>query len=404
VGSIRAFFTGPWRAVGVLGVTQILAWGAIYYTPVLMMPLIAAERGWSKAFAMGGYSLGILVAGIAARFVGIFIDRYGGHRVMPVGSLLGALGLVGIVHAEHPAAYLAVWAVLGVAMAASLYDPAFATLGRIFGAAARRPITTLTLAGGFASTVSWPVTQVLIDGVGWRSTYLVYAALLALVAAPLHAFALPRDRSVIVDAPLAVAAGEAPAAVLPPHGLAFTLLVAAFAVYAFVPSGLLAHLLAMFGRLGLDPATAVAIGLLFGPCQVAARLCEFIFARNVHPLMVARFAVGLLLLAFGLLALLGLSAVVAAAFMMLLGLCNGLMTLARGTVPLALFGASGYGRLIGRIAGPALIIQSAAPLVVAFIAERTGDLTAIALTGALAAVSLACFLAVRPPSFTPHKR
>lgn len=403
MGSIRAFFTGPWRAVGVLGVTQILAWGTIYYTPVLMVPLIAAERGWSKAFTMGGYSLGILVAGLAARFVGIFIDRYGGHRVMPVGSLLGALGLVGIVHAEHPAAYLAVWAVLGVAMAASLYDPAFATLGRIFGAAARRPITALTLAGGFASTVSWPVTQVFISGIGWRSTYLLYAALLALVAAPLHAFALPRNRSV-VELPAAAAPGETPAAVLPPHGMAFALLVAAFAVYAFVPSGLLAHLLAMFGRLGLDPATAVAIGVLFGPCQVAARLCEFIFARDMHPLNVARFAVGLLLVAFGLLAVFGLSVVVAAAFMMLLGLCNGLMTLSRGTVPLALFGASGYGRLIGRIAGPALIVQSAAPLVVAFIAERTGDLTAIALTGALAAVSLACFLAVRPPPFTPHKR
>ena len=114
---------------------------------------------------------------------------------MPVGSLLGALGLVGLVYAEHPAAYLAVWMLLGVAIAASLYDPAFATLGRIFGAGARSPITALTLAGGFASTVSWPATYLLIQSVGWRGTYLVYAAVLALVAAPLHAFALPRTRA-----------------------------------------------------------------------------------------------------------------------------------------------------------------------------------------------------------------
>src|SRR5207253_3010287 len=129
-------------------------------------------------------------------------DRFGGHRVMPSGSLIGALGLFGLAYADHPAAYLAVWMLLGVAIAGSLYDPAFSTLGRIFGMAARRPITALTLVGGFASTVSWPATHLLIERVGWRGAYLVYAALLALVAAPLLAFALPRLRADI-PAPLA---------------------------------------------------------------------------------------------------------------------------------------------------------------------------------------------------------
>ena len=163
--------------------------------------------------------------------------------------------------------------VLGLAMSASLYDPAFATLGRVFGAAARRPITALTLAGGLASTVSWPTTHMLIGAVGWRGTYLVYAAALALVAAPLHAFALPRGKARLD----VVASPSVPAAprVLPARGAAFALVAAAFAAYAFVPSGLAAHLLAIFGRSGLDGATVVAIGALFGPAQVTARLFEF---------------------------------------------------------------------------------------------------------------------------------
>src|SRR5437762_3013200 len=193
--SFREFFFGPWRAVAVLGVTQILAWGTVFYPPVMTVPLIAADRGFSFTFAMGGFSAGLLAAGFVAPTVGGLIDRYGGHRVMPFGSLAGAAGLVALTVASHPVAYLAVWMLLGTAMAASLYDPAFATLGRIFGAKARQPITVLTLAGGFASTVSWPATYALLQPLGWRGTYLVYAALLAFVAAPLHAFALPRTRA-----------------------------------------------------------------------------------------------------------------------------------------------------------------------------------------------------------------
>src|SRR5215510_16291563 len=171
------------------------AWRDVVFGPWRTVPLIAADRGWSAAFSMGGFSLGLLVAGLVSPRVGAAIDRHGGHRVMPIGSLLGAAGLVALVYAENPVAYLAVWAALGAAMAASLYDPAFATLGRIFGAGARPAITALTLAGGFASTVSWPATHALIAAFGWRGTYLVYAALLAGVAAPLHAFALPRRRA-----------------------------------------------------------------------------------------------------------------------------------------------------------------------------------------------------------------
>jgi MFS family permease len=393
--NLRDVLVGPWRAVLVLGITEILAWGAIYYTPVLMVPLISAARGWSVSFCMGGFSLGLLVAGLLSPKVGGLIDQWGGHRVMPLGSLIGAAGLAGLAFATHPLVYLAAWIVLGAAMAASLYDPAFATLGRIFGTAARRPITALTLAGAFASTVSWPATHLLNGALGWHATYLIYAALLALLAAPLHAFALPRQRAAAGVPSTDASAATAPP--LPASGLVFILVVAAFASNAFVTSGLLAHLLAMFDRMGLEPATAVAIGALFGPCQMAARLCEFVFARNVHPLTIVRFAASILLAAFVMLGALGLSTVVASAFVIMMGLANGLVTIGRGAVPLALFGAAGYGRMIGRIARPSLVVQASAPLIVAFVAERTSDPVAIALAGAMILVSLVCFLAIRRP-------
>jgi len=391
----RDFIDGPWRAVLVLGVTQIISWGTIFYTPVLIVPLIAAERQWSIAFTMGGFSVGLLTAGLVSPYVGRSIDRFGGHITMTVGSLVGALGLALIVRAANPIAYYVVWMVLGVAMAMNLYDSAFATLGRIFGAAARRPITALTLAGGFASTASWPATHVLLEAVGWRGTYLVYAALLAGISAPLHALALPRSRAA-ADVP-AHNESRPPAKVLPAHGLTFVLVASAFATYAFVPSGLSAHLLAIFGRSGIDAGTVVMIGALFGPAQVGARLIEFAFGRDLHPLWVARGALTALLCAFAMLALLGISAPAAAAFALMFGGANGLVTITRGAVPLALFGASGYGRLMGRLAGPFLLVQSAAPLVMAFVVERTSDPMALALAAAFAAAALVCFVLIRRP-------
>jgi MFS family permease len=391
----RDFIDGPWRAVPVLGVTQILSWGTIFYTPVLIVPLIAHERGWSMSFAMGGFSFGLLAAGLSAPYVGRSIDRFGGHVVMTIGSLIGALGLVLITQATGRAGYLAVWVVLGVAMAANLYDSAFATLGRIFGAGARAPITALTLAGGFASTVSWPATHFLLEAIGWRETYLVYAALLACVSAPLHALALPRMRF----EPEAKRASDAPqpAAMLPPYGWPFVLVATAFATYAFVPSGLSAHLLAIFARSGIDAGTVVWIGALFGPAQVGARLIEFAFGRNLHPLWVARFALSVLLCAFAMLALFGFSVPVAAAFALMFGGANGLVTITRGAVPLALFGASGYGRLIGRLAGPFLLVQAAAPLVMAFVVDRATDPAALALAAGFAATALVCFVLIERP-------
>jgi MFS family permease len=396
--TLRDMIVSPWRAVSVLGITQIIAWGTIFYSPVLIVPLVAAEHGWSLSFTMSGFSLGLLIAGLVSPAIGRTIDSRGGHVVMAAGALVSAAGLLGLAAAHNPAAYLAAWVVLGAGLGASLYDPAFATLGRIFGAAARRPITFLTLAGGFASTVGWPATHFLIGAVGWRGTYVVYAVLMAAVCAPLYAFALPRGRAVI-EPPKEISAGaKPPAQLLPPNGIVFVLVTAAFTAYAFVPSALSAHLLAIFGRTGIDAATVVAIGALFGPAQVAARVTELAFGRNIHPLLVGRAAVLLLVVGFALLALFGISPLLAAAFAVMFGAANGLITITRGALPLALFGADGYGRTMGRIGGFWLVMQSAAPLVMAFVAERASDAAALALAAAFTVVALGCFAAIRRPT------
>ena len=221
-----------------------------------------------------------------APFVGRSIDRYGGHVVMAVGRAGQRRG-PSRPRGSRTAARPICWpgSCTGAGLGASLYDPAFATLGRIFGAAARRPITVLTLAGGFASTAGWPATHLLIGAVGWRGTYVVYALLMAAVCAPLYAFALPRTPRRGERAERRRPAAAKPAApLLPPGGIAFVLVTAAFTAYAFVPSALAAHLLAIFGRTGIDPATVVLIGALFGPAQVAARVTELAFGRDIHPL------------------------------------------------------------------------------------------------------------------------
>jgi MFS family permease len=383
-----------WRAIPILGLAQIISWGAIYYTPVLVVPLIAEARGWSLTLSMAGFSVGLLAAGLASPFVGKWIDRFGGHRVMPAGFLAGAIALVAIGYVTNIAAYFAVWILLGFAMAGALYDPAFSTLARIFGSGARNAITLLTFIGGFASTVSWPITHLLIEKIGWQGTYQVYAGLLALVAAPLLAFTLPREHAAALPQPKQ----EGPKTKhLPAKGLPFVLVACAFALYMFIPSALSAHMLAIFDRAGIAPATVVTIGALFGPSQVTARFLEFTFARNRHPLVIACGATGLLIFACAVLLFLGVSTIFAGAFAILFGMANGLMTIARGTVPLALFGPSGYGRLMGKIAAPVLLMQAFGPIALAFVAEQFSDRAAIGTIGLFALAAVGCFLAIRRP-------
>ena len=320
---------------------------------------------------------------------------------MPCGSLIGAPALPASSPRQSAAAYFAVWMVLGVAMAASLYDPAFATLGRIFGAGARAPITTLTLAGGFASTVSWPATQFLID----RS-----AGAAPIWSMPRCSRSSPRrctPSRCRASAPRRDAAGadaragaESPRRSCRRTGSPSCWSRRLLPSYAFVPSALSAQLLAIFERFGLSPDDrgrdrhAVRAGAGSG-AHLRTRLCA-----QLHPLWIARFSVGLLVAAFALLALLPFSAAVAAAFAVMYGMANGLMTIARGTVPLALFGAAGYGRLVGRIGGPFLVVQALAPVVLTYVAERASDARGIG-AGARPLPLAASDCALRPDPIEP---
>ncbi len=393
---LRDLLLGPERAVLVLSFTEILAWGILIYPPVLTAPHMAAEHGWSLAFCMAGLSVALIVSGMFSPTACGLIDRHGGNTVMSLGALAGAAGLAGIAVADQRITYLLCWLFIGIGMSTTLYDPAFTTLTRIFGASARRQITFVTFAGGFASTVGWPATHLLLAHVGWRGTYVVFAVVLALVIAPLHALALPRA----VFKPPAVSTSATipgPIDYLTPRGTTFLLLAAAFALYAFLLSGVTSNLLGMLERSGIAAGTVVAIGALFGPAQVVARLGDFIFASHTSPLWVARTAITVMMLAFALLAFGGISPLLAAMFSIVFGAANGVMTIARGALPLMLFGPVGYGRVVGRIARPALMLQALAPFAVASAAEQLSDRTVLELATVGALVALACFAAIRPP-------
>jgi len=393
----RSHAAGPRRAVIVLCITQVLGWGVMFYPPALTMTHIAAAHGWSLAQALFGFSIALGVSGLCAPYACGLIDRHGGNLVMSLGALIGAIGMLVLPLADQYWLYLAGWVLLGIGMACILYDPAFTTLTRIFGMASRRPITLVTFAGGLASTVAWPATHLLIEHGGWRSAYFVFAGILVFVIAPLHAFVLPRNAVHVPVQPAADAPVIVPPKVIPPTGAPFILMAAGFAAHAFVLSGTSAHLLAILQRGGVDAATAVAIGALFGPAQVVSRFADFATGGRLHPLWVARASMALMSCAFILLVLVGLSPLVATMFALIFGASNGVVTIARGALPLAMFGPAGYGRVVGRISRPAQILQAFSPFALAYVIDRWADKVALELCIVCVLLALGCFLAIKRP-------
>jgi MFS family permease len=346
-------------SVVALGIAQIISWGSLFYTIAVLGPALRQAAGVGEVTLHAFYTAGLVVSGLAAPVVGRAIDALGGRRVLSLASVLSAIACVALASVQGPISLLVGWLLAGLAMSAALYDPAFATLHAIAGTSYRRAVTALTLFGGFASTVFWPLSQVLLDGVGVRATYAIYAALHLAVCLPLHVFGLPSHRGGTV-------AHVSDAHVVPPDARAtFAWLAAALAIASFTASALSAHLIGLLTSAGLTTKDAVLIGALIGPMQVAGRVMEFAAGRQVKPIAVGVIAFGTLAVALAMFWWMETSFALAAVFACLYGWSNGVLTIVRGTVPAELFGRDRYGALLGLLAKPQFISRAVAPAVLA---------------------------------------
>ena len=369
------------RVVAMLGIAQTLAWASSYYLPAVLAGPIAAGTGVAPAWVFGAFSASLLIAAFAGPYVGRAIDRRGGRGVLALSNIVLAAGLFALAAASGPVVMFAAWAILGPGMALGLYDAAFATLACFYGTRARGPITGITLIAGFASTVSWPVTSLLNGAVGWRETCIIWGVLNLLVGLPLNAL-LPRATA---HAP---ARGARRRVGWHPRREMW-LLAFVFAAAWFVTGAMAAHLPDLLERAGATPFAAIAAAALVGPAQVAARLVEFIALRRIHPLVSARIAAALHPIGAAVLAVTG--PVGAVPFAILYGAGNGLLTIARGTVPLALFGPNDYGERTGLLGAPARAAQALAPLLFGLMLTRMG-LAVIAVSAGLCACAFAALL------------
>ena len=368
--------------ISALGVTQILAWGSSYYLLGVLGPQITADTGWSYAWVVGGLTVGMFVASMVSPAIGRRVQNYGGRSVLGGSSLLLAVGIGGIGLAQSLPVYLLAWAITGIGMGAGLYDASFATLGRLYGLNARGPITNLTLFGGFASTICWPLTALMAEHWGWRGACYAYALLHLCIALPLHLGLIP-SLSAATNDPLADISTHDTRQGTKDRPRDFWLLAAIFTLAVLTASALLAHLLPILQSKGYSLASAVALGALFGPAQVFARLIEKAFGKHYHPIwtMIA----GAILVCAGILTL-WLAFPLAAFALIVFGAGNGITSIVRGTLPLALFGGANYAVLIGQLARPALLAQALAPSLFALLIEVGGSglllevLSAVTLT------------------------
>lgn len=373
--------------VATLGVLQIFAWGSTYYLPAVLAPSIVAETGWNLPFVIGGTSIGLLAAGLVSPRVGRAIGQRGGKPILALSAMLFAAGLAIIGAAPALAVYVAGWLVLGAGMGCGLYDAAFATLGRLYGTSARRSIGILTLFGGFASTVCWPLTAALNEWVGWRGTCLAYAGLHLAISLPIYLWRVP-DHSFAADqVERNVSVQISPEPRLAHSFAALILLGCVMMLCMAIGSAVSVYLLSILHDRGFAPATAVAIAGMLGPAQVGARVIELALGQRHHPIWTMVVAIGLIALGF-LLFLFGGTSVIGLA-LIFYGAGNGIYSIARGTLPLILFGATRYPVLIGKLAFPALIASALSPLIGALIVEWRGTSALLGVLGAIALINVA---------------
>jgi MFS family permease len=368
--------------VAALGTAQTLAWASSYYLPAILADPIAQGTGVSRTVVFGLFSGALLLSAFFGPAVGRAIDQRGGRGMLAISNLVLAAGLVLLALSHENIMLTAAWTVLGVGMAMGLYEPAFATLTGLYGRAARGPITGITLIAGFASTVGWPLSAFLEAQYGWREACLIWAALHIVIGLPLNRLLIPPapppERSKLE--------GDAP----PAPRWAMPILAFVFATTAFVTGAMAAHLPRLLEIAGASATIAIAASALVGPAQVGARLVEFGALRLVHPLVSARLSAILHPLGAAALALFGPGAVMA--FAILHGAGNGLLTIARGTVPLAIFGPIGYGLRTGLLGAPARATQALAPVLFGLLLDRMGAASIAISTGLCLAAFFAMFL------------
>lgn len=380
-----------WVVVSALGICQILAWGSTYYLPSVLAVPIARATGWPAAWVVGGLSVGLLVSGLVSPLVGRTIDRVGGRPVLAASAGLVAAGLLGLALAPSLPLYVAAWVVIGLGMGCGLYDPVFSTLGHLYGNAAGPLITGVTLWGGFASTLCWPLSAYLTEHLGWRGACLTYAALNLLVVLPLYAFGLPgRSPHHVPRAAAAHAPGSRRSA-----RAAFWLVAAALTLASVLMTIVSVELITILQARGLSLSSAVALGTLLGPSQVGARIVQFAIGRRGHPIWTMLAATFLVALGLGGLLL---DPAFFAVGLILQGAGRGIQSIARATVPLALFGPDGYATLMGRIAMPSLIAQALAPTVGALLVTDLGPIDTVGVLLALGVANLIPVLMLVPIS------
>ena len=382
----------PWKIIRILAFTQIVSWGMLYYAITILAPDIQRELGWRPEIVFGAFSWSLLIAGLASTPAGILLDRFGGRTVMCAGSVLAGVGMITLGITHSVIVYFVAWTLLGVAMALALYEAAFATINREFMFSARKAISIVTLFGGLASTVFWPLTLKLNTVVGWRDTYLIYGAVQLALCAPLHLLlsAGPRPPRVISAARVAGNYSLKEAIRHP----TFWKLAFAFAANSFVFSALSVHLISTLHRFGHPMATAVLFATFIGPMQVVGRIGEMALAHRILPQTVGKVTFATLPAALLALIFLGQHEIAIAAFCMLYGLSNGILTIVRGTLPQAMFGRENYGAISGALAGPALFAKAAGPLAIAMlIAVNPSPYALLGLLFAVSLISLACYMA-----------
>jgi MFS family permease len=347
-----------------LGTTQTLAWASSYYLPAILADPIGRDLGVSSNWIFAAFSASLVISALLGPRVGRQIDLVGGRQVLSISNLTLAAGLA-LLGATHSIPLLVVaWLLLGVGMGLGLYDAAFAALGRIYGGAARGAITGITLMGGFASTVGWPLSTWGLDSIGWRNTCFAWAAAHILIGLPINFFMLPA----VKGAKAAVATAIKPRI---PIDRTMVLLAFTFAAAWTVTGAMAAHMPRILEAAGATTVQAVAAGALFGPAQVVARIIEASFLSRYHPLLSTRLACLTHPIGAAILALVGGAA--SSAFAIFFGLGNGILTIARGTLPLAIFGPLNYGYRLGIIGAPARMAQAAAPLVFGLLIDTMGS-------------------------------